>query len=219
MRCAAIRRANAAARERGHTQPSRAWRRLFLERKRARTRADWCRNEQQPIVIGRLDRRRLEPRSERRNSRAPGKAMSSGECVAMITWQDDSMRRNSLRNSIWRAGDSAASGSSKMNTPGVGDGPPQSSGNPRRANRGRLHAQRWRWLLPPRQQGEKSFPVGKNQAVRHLWQPARAQGVRKPIADRRLDAARRIDPAGVLIACDGRDACEEWSTCRCHSRQ
>src|SRR6267154_1836245 len=42
-----------------------------------------------------------------------------GECVAITTWQmvDVSIRRNSLRNSSWRAGDSADSGSSKMKMP------------------------------------------------------------------------------------------------------
>src|SRR3984885_14846108 len=42
-----------------------------------------------------------------------------GECVAMITWQWrlSSMRRISFRNSIWRDGDSADSGSSKMKMP------------------------------------------------------------------------------------------------------
>src|SRR6266403_2853616 len=45
--------------------------------------------------------------------------MSIGECVAMMTWQivDCSIRRNSFKNSIWREGDSAASGSSKMKMP------------------------------------------------------------------------------------------------------
>ncbi len=39
-----------------------------------------------------------------------------GECVAMMIWQwpISSMRRISFKNSIWRAGDSADSGSSKM---------------------------------------------------------------------------------------------------------
>jgi hypothetical protein len=33
--------------------------------------------------------------------------------------------------------------------------------------------------------------------------------MRKPIAGRWLDAARRADPGGVLVAGDGRDACED----------
>src|SRR5262245_50980781 len=74
--------------------------------------------------------------------------------------------------------------------------------------RGQLRARWWGRLLPPWQQREKAFPP-EEPAVRHLRQPARAQGVRKPIADRRLDAARRIDLAGVLVARDGRDACED----------
>src|SRR4030088_623032 len=42
-----------------------------------------------------------------------------GECVAMTIWQivDCSIRCISLRNSIWREGDSADSGSSKMKIP------------------------------------------------------------------------------------------------------
>jgi hypothetical protein len=45
-----------------------------------------------------------------------GYAISIGECVAMAIWQivDCSIRRISFRNSIWRAGDSADFGLSKM---------------------------------------------------------------------------------------------------------
>jgi hypothetical protein len=54
-----------------------------------------------------------------RSSVAFGKAISMGECVAMMIWQWPmfSIRRISFRNSIWRAGESADSGSSKMKMP------------------------------------------------------------------------------------------------------
>ena len=71
------------------------------------------------VVIGVLHRHRLQPVFRQPQQRRVRNAIRTGECVAMMIWQWPifSIRRISFKNSIWREGDSADSGSSKMKMP------------------------------------------------------------------------------------------------------